>query len=361
MKRFIDIHVPVSKCNFRCHYCYVAQEKSFGSEKTEFLYSAEHIGKALSKERLGGICHFNMCGIGETLIPEEMINITRSILEQGHYVLIVTNGSLTKRFEAFAKFPEELKKRLGFKLSFHYLEMKNKNLLNIFVNNVNLIKKAGLSYSIEMTPSDELEPYIDEVKEFCINNFGALCHVTIPRDMTKKEIVLLSKHTLDQFVNIWDEFDSDMLKFKAATWEVRRKEYCYAGKWSGLLNIGTGEFTACYESKLSQNIFENINKSIKFVAVGESCKIAHCYNSHSFLALGNIPTIRTTLYSEERNRIDSRDGSSWLSNEMNEFLSHRLEDYNEQHNMLKRCTNNFRKMEIYSKKAIGKINKIIKQ
>ena len=359
MKRFIDIHVPVSKCNLKCHYCYVAQENSFGSEKTEFLYSADYIGRALSKERLGGICHFNMCGIGETLIPEEMIDITRKLLEQGHYILIVTNGTLTKRFEAFAKFPEQLRKRLGFKLSFHYLELKKKNLMNIFMNTVKILKEAGLSYTIEMTPSDELEPYIDEIKKFCIKNFGAVCHVTIPRDMTKKEIVLLSKHSLEEFVKIWDTFDSDMLRFKASTWEIKRKDYCYAGKWSGLLNIGTGDFSACYESKLTQNIFKNIGKKIDFVAIGNSCKIAHCYNSHSFLALGNIPSIRTTLYSEERNRVDERDGSMWLSKEMNEFLSHRLEDYNEQHNIIGKCSNNYKKFEMYTKKAINKVKRII--
>ncbi|WP_342985833.1 radical SAM protein [Clostridium saudiense] len=360
MKRFIDIHVPVSNCNLKCHYCYVAQENSFGSEKTEFLYSADYIGKALSKERLGGICHFNMCGIGETLIPEEMIEITKKLLEQGHYILIVTNGTLTKRFEAFTKFPEELRKRLGFKLSFHYLELKKKNLMNVFVNTVTILKEAGISYTIEMTPSDELEAYIDEIKEFCKENFGALPHVTIPRDMTKNEIVLLSKHNLESFVDTWDTFDSEMLRFKASTWEIKRKDYCYAGKWSGLLNIGTGDFSACYGSKLSQNIFKNIDKKIDFVAIGNGCKIAHCYNSHSFLALGNIPSIRTTLYSEERNRIDARDGSTWLSEEMNEFLSHRLEDYNTQHNVLEKYINNCKKVKIYSKKAIRKIQASVK-
>ena len=359
MKRFIDIHVPISRCNLKCHYCYVAQENSFGTEKTEFLYSAEHIAKALSKERLGGICHFNMCGIGETLIPEEMIEITRRLLEQGHYILIVTNGTLTKRFEEFTKFPEDLRKRLGFKMSFHYLELKNRNLLNVFINNVKIIKQAGISYTIEMTPSDELEPYIDEIKQVCMDNFGALCHVTIPRDMTKKDIVLLSRHTLEEFIKIWGIFDSDMMRFKASTWNVKRKEYCYAGKWSGLLNIGNGDFSACYESKITQNIFENIDKPIKFIAIGKKCKVAHCYNSHSFLALGNIPEIRTTLYSQERNRVDIRDNSTWLSNEMNEFLSHRLEDYNKQDNWLGKCENNLNKLNLYSEKAVRKISNII--
>ncbi|NFH70320.1 radical SAM protein [Clostridium botulinum] len=359
MKRFIDIHVPISKCNLKCHYCYVAQENYFETEKTVFNYSSEKIGIALSQKRLGGVCHFNMCGMGETLIPKEIIDITRKILEQGHYVMIVTNGLLTKRFEAFSEFPEELRKRLGFKLSFHYLEMRDKNLLDTFIKNVDIIKHAKLSYSIEMTPNDEIEPYIDEIKKICMDNFGALCHITIPRDIRKKEIVLLSKHSLEEFVNIWSVFDSAMLKFKASTWGIKRKEYCYAGKWSGLLNIGTGEFTACYESRIGQNIFEDINKPISFIAVGKNCKIDHCYNSHSFLALGDIPEIKTTLYAEERNRTDIRDGSRWLSYEMNEFLSHRLEEYNDKDDMFDRVVNKFKKYKLYSKKVIKKINRNI--
>ena len=52
-----------------------------------------------------------------------------------------------------------------------------------------------MSFSIEMTPYDDLEPYIDEIKNYCMEHYGALCHVTIPRDMLTKEIKLLSKHS----------------------------------------------------------------------------------------------------------------------------------------------------------------------
>ena len=98
-----------------------------------FEYDYDTVKKSLTKERLGGICHFNVCGMGETLIPKEIIEYVKVILENGHSVMIVTNGILTDRFEEMMKFPQNLKDRLGFKFSFHFLELKRLNKMGILV------------------------------------------------------------------------------------------------------------------------------------------------------------------------------------------------------------------------------------
>ena len=54
IKRFIDCTVPVLTCNLRCPYCYITQERKFMNALPNFAYDAETIGRALSKERLGG-------------------------------------------------------------------------------------------------------------------------------------------------------------------------------------------------------------------------------------------------------------------------------------------------------------------
>lgn len=357
MKRFIDIHIPVTACNLECHYCYVALSKGRNSKPTPFLYSPQHIGKALSQERLGGICHFNMCGLGETLIPEQTLDITYEILKQGHYVMIVTNGTLTKRFEEFCRFPDEFKKRLGFKFSFHYLEFKKKNLLDVFYKNVEMVHQAGCSFSIEMTPNDEVEPYIEDIKRECMEHFGALCHLTIPRDEAKPGYKLQSKHTLEEFAEIWESFNSPMFDFKLSTWEQRRKEYCYAGAWSGLLNVGNGELSACYGSRIVQNIFEDITKPIDFVAVGRRCRLSHCYNGHSLLALGTIPEIKTCRYCDERDRYNANDNTHWLTPEMYEFLSHRLEEYNDEFTKGEKLINSIKQLTYDAKRAKVKLLK----
>ena len=131
IKKFIDIHVPIFACNLKCDYCYVGQNPQ-DVKKTVFQYEVETVKMALTQERLGGVCHFNVCGMGETLIPKELVHYIRAILENGHTVMIVTNGTLTNRFLDYMEFPIELRKHLGFKFSFHYLELKRLNLMDTF-------------------------------------------------------------------------------------------------------------------------------------------------------------------------------------------------------------------------------------
>lgn len=326
--KFIDLDVPITKCNLRCHYCYVITNEVRDTEETVFKYSASHIGKALTQERLGGVCHFNMCGHGETLIPKEIPEITKEILMNGHYVMIVTNGLLTNRLEEMIQFPAELRKRLGFKFSFHYLELLRLNLLGKFFENIRKVRAAGMSISIEMTPSDELIPYIEDIKNLMMKEFGVLCHLTVPRDGNKGAIELLSKYTLEEYAEIWKDFDSELFRFKMSTWGIRRCEFCYAGAWSGLLNLGDGEMYSCYGSKKHVNVFKNIKRPIKFRAVGKHCSQPHCYNSHSFLSFGLIPDMgELPCYAQMRDRVDNE--GHWLTPEMSDTMSQKLYNNNE--------------------------------
>ena len=136
IKRYIDCYVPVTGCTLRCNYCYITQHRLFDSKLPKFKYSPEHVRKALSRERLGGTCLINMCGGGETLLPPEMPAYAKALLEEGHYVMIVTNATVDKRFDEIAAFPPELTKRVFFKFSYHYLELKKKNLLERFFANI---------------------------------------------------------------------------------------------------------------------------------------------------------------------------------------------------------------------------------
>lgn len=54
----------------------------------------------------------------------------------------------------------------------------------------------------------------------------------------------------------------------------------------------------------------------------------HCHNSHVWLTLGDILTMNTPTYSEMRNR-ECEDCGDWLSAEMKDFLSGKLQDNNQ--------------------------------
>lgn len=364
IKHFIDIYVPVHVCNLKCNYCYVSQyeenSKAQKQAKFNFLYSPEHVKKCLTQERLGGVCHFNMCGSGETLIPRELADYVRVILENGHSVMIVTNGLLTDRFEKLMELPKELKSRLGFKFSFHYLELKRTNQMEIFFNNINLVRKNGCSFSLELTANDEYEPYIEDIKALSLKKVGALCHITIPRNEPVRGIPLLSKHSLEEFYDVWKEFDSPMLDNKKRYWGEKRKEYCLAGEVSALLDLEDGAFKPCYKQKyMTQNIFKDPEKPIKWCAVGKTCKVEHCFNDHSFLAFGDIPELEFCNYNEIRDRVD-KDGKHWINEEMREHFSQKIIS-NSAKSFSKKCKYKFRRGNIKFKnfcaKAIRKIKK----
>ena len=125
---------------------------------------------------------------------------------EGHFLQIVTNTTITKEIDRYCS-GEVDASHLFFKCSFHYLQLKKRNMLDIFSDNVNRLRNAGFSITVEITPEDELVPYINEIKDFSIKRFGALPHITVTRNEDTKEFELLSKYTIKEFGEIWGTFD----------------------------------------------------------------------------------------------------------------------------------------------------------
>lgn len=336
IKRFLDCYIPTETCNLRCHYCYIAQKKKFNQKLAKFPYPKEVIRKALSRQRLGGPCLLNLCAGGETLLAPDVLPVVRELLEEGHYVTIVTNGTLAKRFEEVQQWPREICSRLMFKMSFHYLELVRLNLLDVFFDNIQRIKQCGASFTVEITPSDELIPHIEEVKKICLERVGALCHVTIARNDRKDGKDILSAHTFEEYKAIWGQFDSDLFRFKSEIYQCKRKEFCYAGIWSMHVNMGTGDVNQCYGGNLIDNIYADVDKPLHFKAIGYGCRFAYCYNGHAFLTLGDIPELQTPTYAQLRNRV-CEDGSEWLTPETRAFFESKLCESNKPYSFMKKA------------------------
>lgn len=355
IKRFIDFYIPVESCTFRCHYCYITQHRLFDNKLPELKYSAKQVRVALSQKRLGGPCLINMCGGGETLLPPLVIDYIRELLEEGHYVMVVTNASLTKRMEALSKLPKNLLTRLFFKFSYHYLELKKRGLLEHFFENIRLVRDAGASFTLEATPSDELIPYIDEMKKASLENVGAVCHVTVARnEAAEGNLPILTNMTDENYQKTWNQFNSEFFNYKFSIFNKKRKEFCYAGDWSFVLNVGTGKMRQCYSSYFEQNIIEDPTIPIRFLAVGNNCSQYHCYNGHAFLCLGDIPEHKCPTYATIRNRV-CQDGSEWLKPEMKCFMQSRLYESNEEYSEIKKIYVN---TEIRIRKVIQKVSHI---
>lgn len=331
IKRLINAGFASSACNLNCSYCYITQIPGMRNNRIpRFQYTQSQIKAALTKDRLGGTCIFNLCANGETLLPKEIPGILRGILENGHYVELVTNATITKRFDEILEFPSELLAQISFKFSFHYLELLRNNLLDTFIYNVNRMRKAGSSFTIEVVPADELIPYIDEVKTICIDSFGALPHLTVARDHYN-DLKMLTKLSKDEYAKTWASFNSEMFDFKMSTFGVKRNEYCYAGEWLLDVDIETGQTTQCYCTQFNQNIFSDISKPITFLPIGKHCSLEHCVNSHAMLTLGMIPEYDAITYAQVRNRVTSN-GEEWLTPTMKIVMSNKFKNNNIQYN-----------------------------
>ncbi|MCQ2514706.1 MAG: radical SAM protein [Ruminococcus sp.] len=336
IKRYIECYISTETCNLRCHYCYIAQQRKFNNKLFSLQHSKESIRQALSINRLGGVCMLNFCAGGETLLSDEVIPLVKEIIDEGHYATIVTNGTLRNRFKEITELSDKIRSHLFIKFSFHYLEFKRLGLIDRFFENVQMMKDSEVSFTVEITPSDELVPYISEIKSICMEKLGALCHVTIARDDRTSGIEVLSKYSFDEYKKIWGTFDSDLFKFKSSIFYLKRKEFCYAGEWSIYLDLNSGNYRQCYCGKYLGNIYNNIEEPLHFEVIGNHCPFSHCYNGHSFLTLGDIPELNTPSYATLRNRVCS-DGTSWLQKDMKNFMESKLIESNDEYSNIKKA------------------------
>lgn len=327
IKRFITCHVPVSVCNFKCMYCYIGQIQQDKGKIINFADSPINLAKKLSPEQLGGICYFNLCGNGETMMHPQLLDFVYELTGMGHYVDIITNGTLTNKFDELIGFLDDKRQsRLFVKFSFHYLELNRTGMMDQFLKNVDKIKNSKISYTIEITPHDELIPFIEEIKNFSYTHFGALPHVTVARNEATEDIELLTKLSREKYQRTWEQFDSKLFDFKFSIFKQKRCEFCNAGLWSLEIDLSTGNYNQCYRGRKLGNLLDD--KDIKLAPIGK-CPLPHCFNGHAFLAYGDIPEMITPTYREERDRVTTT-GDHWLKSDCQNFFSTRLYENNEE-------------------------------
>lgn len=338
IKRFIECLIPVTACNLKCSYCYVIQRDNRKNKMAELKYTPAQIGEAMNKKRWGGICYFSICGAGETTMQKDIEEIVFNILKNGHYVNITTNGVLTNRLKKIIEKNRKYINHLHFAFSFHYLELKRLNQLDTFFENVNYVKKQGASILVQINLCDEYLPHLDEIKKMCIDKVGAMPQVAATRKESAgiKKIELMTNLSEEEYVKYGKTFDSPLFDFTMKNFNKPRKEFCYAGDWTGTLNLATGVLKRCYASCISQDVFKDPKEKIRFLAIGNCCSSLFCMNSSHFMSLGVIPTINTPTYSELRNRKKAK----WYNTGMEEFLSSKLKESNKEYNLLKKGLSN---------------------
>ena len=315
--RFIDIDLEeTTTCNFRCKYCYVWRKKGFEGNIKTSIHSLEEIKKGLSKDVLGGTCFINLCARGETLLSDKIVELTRVLLSEGHYVSIVTNGTVRKNILKILEFPIELQERMFFKISFHYHELEERSLMEIFWENISSIRNSSCSYTLEITPYDDLIKDIEQIKNlFEEKEMGAMPHISFARDSKKQDLDVLSQLPIEEYKSIWGQFESKMFALKSEWYGKKIDKFCYAGNWSYRINLSNGSIQNCYRHESIGNIFDSNMKSYPVCTIEHDCNMAYCFNNHAFLAWGCVPEIDTYTYLDMRDR-ERKNGTHWISDKM---------------------------------------------
>lgn len=320
--KFIDCQVNVDYCNLRCDYCYLRQMNYEYGRRYSPLHSAEYIRKAFSKERLGGICYINFCGVGETLLFHELYDIVKELTSEGHYVQIVTNATIKKEIDRYIDSDMDLSK-VFFKCSLHYEQLLKRNLLDLFADNVKRLMQTDISVSVEIIPDDASVVYIDDIKNYCLNNFGALPHVSVERDSGKEDRRVCTKYSMQEYRKIWSVFDSELFVCKLEHLENQGYHYCNAGIVSGELSLTNGDLYSCIMNESLGNFYNDFSKDPFNNAVGWKCGSPYCHNCHAFLTFGCVSDQMTCTYLNIRDRID-KNGNHWIKSQMRNIMAQRL-------------------------------------
>ena len=194
--------------------------------------------------------------------------------------------------------------------------------MDTFFENIELVRNAGASFMVQFNLCDEYIPYLEEMKELCVRHTGAMPQIAATRKEEEglKKIELLTSRSEKEYRRLGEEFDSPLFGFTMKNFNVKRKEFCYAGDWTAILDLSTGIMRRCYSSYLYQDIFKDPEEKIRFLAMGNCCGSPFCMNSSHFMSLGVIPSLQTPTYAELRDRPEA----GWYTPGMRSFLSSKL-------------------------------------
>jgi hypothetical protein len=269
-------------------------------------------------------CH----GGGETLIVRDIVDVTRELLGQGHYVALTTNGTVTARFDEIAKFPRELSKRLQITFSLHYTELLRCGFVDVFFGNIKKVSDIGCSFSIRLNVCDEYLPYLEEIKQLCILKTGALPHALPSVDFTNQDALKrLTTLSDKEYREVGRSFRSTQFDFKNSILFVKQKKFCYAGDWFFYVDLATGWIRKCYSEELLQNIYSDVHLPIRFEAIGNYCNSPYCEGCCFILPFGLMPALKTPTALQLFERAEAKSHTE----EMRRFLSQKLYESNKQY------------------------------
>ena len=189
--------------------------------------------------------------------------------------------------------------------------------METFFENVSKVKNSPSSFTVEYTTNDNDIEYIEDIKKICIKNIGAMPHINIPRDASRKNLGVYTKYSFKNYIDKYNSMgvDSEFFRFKEQFIGKKYKDYCYAGERFLWVSFRTGYSHQCYHQPPLQNFMEEYDKPVIWLPVGNNCSIDHCYVAYVMMTLGVLDYPKCTKYKATYDVIRNReccDGSAWL-------------------------------------------------
>jgi hypothetical protein len=128
-------------------------------------------------------------------------------------------------------------------------------------------------------------------------------------------------------VEIAKSFNDPLLfEFQLENYTKKRNEFCYAGDWSGTLDISTGVLKSCWVENEIGDMFLDPDKPIPFQAIGH-CHSPYCINVGN-CSLGPMPKLKCPSYYKMR--------EGHYTDKMRHFLDSKLAQSNKEYNPIKK-------------------------
>lgn len=301
-KLMINASVPGNICNLRCSYCYV---ETNNYQPAKYEYSVEHMLKALSPERLGSTAYISFCSNGETLLHEETIDLIAGCVNAGHLVCVVSNCTMSEKMDLLlSKINPDKMKNFCLRGSYHYLELKKRNLLDTYFDNLKkVINKGGSAYPY-LVLSEDYVPYIDELINCSVEKLNAKPHATPYLDFCGGKDFSIGKFYNKELQELCEnKFESKILRKNTEILEINaHKHFCYAGQMFFVLSLQNGDIMKCYNTPVVQNIFKDIEKPLNLDPIGFNCGFSVCGCYHEMQGMGIQPDLNYESLSELYNR-----------------------------------------------------------
>lgn len=243
-----------SVCNLNCDYCFNPSSKF---NLKPFQIDIDNLIKTLNDT--GQIFRIGFTG-GEPFLVPNFIDASKKISNK-HYISINTNLTVN-RIEEFS-LEVDPNRILFIHASFHYEELKKRNLLDRFVANFHILKNHSFNIYAESVAHPELELSKDDIDKFCKGN-----------DIELKYGPFIGEWNGKQYPESYS--NEQILKFNLIKEELNKFKqygnYCNAG-YNAAVVYPKGNIKSCFN--LNENL-GNIYGKINFNKFTKTCPSKKC-------------------------------------------------------------------------------------